>query len=351
MSDWQQVGENLVKHKAGGIYLRAKVGGKIKRISLKTKDLRIAKLKRDEALEILRKAAATAPQAGQMRTIGDAIDTLSKKILAQADLEEATIDYYRAIFKIMRETLEPDGLLRSLTKDEVSRWWRDIAKRYAPQRANNLLGMMKRLGKFLVDSGSILEDPSEGLRRKKIPETHLHSPSQEVVQNLIDNIRAQKKSHSDESADYVAFLAYSGCRLGQAQSLRWMDIEKDWVVFRSGVSGTKGAATRRLPVSEKLHEVIQRLRARRDADSDAKDLVFTLKKPHQALNGACKRMKVPHLRLHDLRHFFASWSLESGVDVRVVAQWLGHKDNGVLLLRRYAHVRDEHSMAMAKKLK
>lgn len=88
MSDWQQIGENLVRHKGGGIYLRAKVGGKIKRISLDTKDLRIAKLKRDEAVANLRKAAASAPQAGELKTLGQAIDAYSKIVLNQVDLEE-----------------------------------------------------------------------------------------------------------------------------------------------------------------------------------------------------------------------------------------------------------------------
>jgi hypothetical protein len=36
MSDWLQVGGNLVKHRAGTIYLRAKGGGKVIRWFLKT---------------------------------------------------------------------------------------------------------------------------------------------------------------------------------------------------------------------------------------------------------------------------------------------------------------------------
>lgn len=40
-----------------------------------------------------------------------------------------------------------------------------------------------------------------------------------------------------------------------------------------------------------------------------------------------------------------------GIDVRTVAGWLGHKDGGVLLLRRYAHLRDAHSLESAARLK
>ena len=349
MGSWQQVGENLVRHWAGAIYLRAKVGGKIKRVCLDTKDLRIAKLKRDDALVTLRKAARD-PKPDKVKTLGHAIDSLSKKVLAQADLEEATLRYYREIFKIMNATMEREKMVRSWTRAEAAKWWRDIAKQYAAQRANNVLGMAKRLGKLLVESGALMDDPTSDLKRKKIPETQIYSPSQPVICSIIESIRSQKKARSEESADFVAFIAYSGCRLGQAKAFRWKHIEADWIVFISGVPGTKGAATRRLPISGKLREVIDRLQERRHELASDDDLVFSIQSPHEALTRACVRLGVPHLRIHDLRHFFASWAMECGIDVRVLAQWLGHKDHGVLLLRRYAHVRDEHNLASAQKL-
>jgi len=57
MGAWKHVGENLVRHWGGTVYLRAKVSGKIIRQSLETSDLRIAKLKRDDMLPKLRKAS------------------------------------------------------------------------------------------------------------------------------------------------------------------------------------------------------------------------------------------------------------------------------------------------------
>jgi integrase len=106
-----------------------------------------------------------------------------------------------------------------------------------------------------------------------------------------------------------------------------------------------------LPISSRLREVLDRLSERRGEHTSDDDFVFSIQNPHEALTSACVRVGIPHLRIHDLRHFFASWAMECGIDVRLLAQWLGHKDNGVLLLRRYAHVRDEHNLASAAKLK
>jgi site-specific recombinase XerD len=62
-------------------------------------------------------------------------------------------------------------------------------------------------------------------------------------------------------------------------------------------------------------------------------------------------MGIKRLTHHDLRHLFATICIESGVDIPTVAKWLGHKDGCVLALKTYGHLRNEHSQAMAKKVK
>ena len=57
------------------------------------------------------------------------------------------------------------------------------------------------------------------------------------------------------------------------------------------------------------------------------------------------------MRVHDLRHFFATTCIEQGVDIPTEAKWLGHQDGGALAMRVYGHLRDEHSKEQASKLK
>ena len=44
---------------------------------------------------------------------------------------------------------------------------------------------------------------------------------------------------------------------------------------------------------------------------------------------------------------FITRAIERGVDVKVIAQWQGHRDGGKLILDTYSHVRPEHSDRMA----
>ena len=69
------------------------------------------------------------------------------------------------------------------------------------------------------------------------------------------------------------------------------------------------------------------------------------------LTSACRKVGVSRITTHSLRHLFGTTCLEAGVDVRMVAGWMGHKDNGALLLKIYSHVRGRHESAMIKKVR
>jgi hypothetical protein len=45
---------------------------------------------------------------------------------------------------------------------------------------------------------------------------------------------------------------------------------------------------------------------------------------------------------------FITRAIERGVDVKVIAEWQGHRDGGKLILDTYSHVRPEHSQRMAR---
>jgi integrase len=54
---------------------------------------------------------------------------------------------------------------------------------------------------------------------------------------------------------------------------------------------------------------------------------------------ALRDAKLPHLRLHDLRHSFASMAIEAGVDLKTISHALGHSAISTTA-DIYAHVTD-----------
>ena len=51
-----------------------------------------------------------------------------------------------------------------------------------------------------------------------------------------------------------------------------------------------------------------------------------------------------------MRHYFCSNAIEAGIEFKVIAGWLGHKDGGILVAKTYGHLRDTHSFEMAKRM-
>jgi hypothetical protein len=47
---------------------------------------------------------------------------------------------------------------------------------------------------------------------------------------------------------------------------------------------------------------------------------------------------------------FITRAIENGVDVKVIAEWQGHKDGGKLILQTYSHVNPVHSQRMAERM-
>ena len=60
----------------------------------------------------------------------------------------------------------------------------------------------------------------------------------------------------------------------------------------------------------------------------------------RGFKGACRRAGIAGLRVHDLRHTFASWLVMAGVPLRTVAELLGHRDLSVVY--RYSHLSPDH---------
>jgi integrase len=76
--------------------------------------------------------------------------------------------------------------------------------------------------------------------------------------------------------------------------------------------------------------------------------LFRSQDAKKALAAACKRLDLPPFSQRSLRRMFITRAIERGVDVKVISEWQGHQDGGVLILNTYSHVRAVHSQRMAR---
>lgn len=333
------VAQNIRKHRGGAYYLSAKVGGKKVRRKLDATTLRGAKIERDDILRRLRAAEGLQTGAGHL-TLAEAVGR-ARKWYGKQDLKPNLIKYREELFGILLETC-PKRPPAGWTAADVEKWWEsDRVSKLSANRRNNLLGTVRKIFKILN-----LPDPSAEIRRVRVVQKELTVPTREEFRAIVETVRAQRKRLSDHTADMIEFLALSGVRVSEARAIHWEDIGRDFIRVRGPEGGTKNRKARNVPILAAMADLLSRM----GRDDSKTGPIFQIKSPRGALDNAAERLKLPHLRVHDLRHLFATACIEAGVDVPTVAKWLGHQDGGALAMRTYGHIRDDHSLMQARKV-
>ena len=169
-----------------------------------------------------------------------------------------------------------------------------------------------------------------------------------------ENIHDYLKAAEEYGVFALFFLELNtGLRKGELVALLWEDVDTEncTVSVSKQVTKVKGGieitrpktetSIRKLAVSP---EVIEVLKAEHDRHPDNPCLfpspkTGTYYHPDSIANLHKKILKkagLEHIRLHDLRHPFATLALQNGVDIKTVSGMLGHYDAG-FTLRTYTH--------------
>ncbi len=343
---FKKVGPNLYRDSVGRYYLLVKRGGKQFRRSLKTMDAALAK----------RRLREFQNQAGRLTTDGTnssiRFNELAERWLAakRPDLKASSAGRRETALKALAPYFN-GRLVRAIGAKEVEAWKINRGPSISPRTWNIEVETLKQIFVYARDTlRIILDNPVEGLKRKKEPKAGIVIPSQEQFRALVNELRSGHRS-TGEAADLVEFLAYSGCRVAEARSVRWRDINSKLgtVLITGGQIGTKNHEARTIPLFVPLARLVKSMRSRKPFEADDA-FIFRIVNARLQIMRACERLGLRLFGHHTMRHFFCSNAIEAGCDFKVIAGWLGHKDGGVLVAMTYGHLRGEHSAAMAKRI-
>ncbi len=161
---------------------------------------------------------------------------------------------------------------------------------------------------------------------------------------------------------------YCGLRIGELLALTWEDVDFERGTLNitktcrdswQGGSYVKLLDTTKTPSSERLVPLPSGIMAHlRTLKQAAKcPFVVTGRTPYGAevrsyqrtFAAVLKNLGLPHRGFHSLRHTFATRALEVGMDIKTLAEILGHK-NATVTLQRYAHSLLEHKQEMMNRV-
>jgi len=352
-SVWQKTPfANLLRYKPSKTYFaRIRVRGKLIRRSLDTQLLTVAKMRLADLEKAERQTAdsMTAVAGGKM-TFGDALavfrvrlqggQTKAKKPRSKAYREERI----QALLKSW-PTLEKTDV-RKISKADCLNWAAGYQAKFSATNYNNTKDTLKLVLDIAIEHGARYDNPAKEIRREKIVFKRKQLPSQDEFQSVLATIKHKTV------ADLIQFAAFSGMRISEIRNVTWQDVDfakKQIAVYGDDVTGTKNGEPRRAPMIPEMKVLLERLR---DENPDRKptDSVMARKEFRGSVKTVCAKLGIPYFNHHAMRHLFITRCMELGFSPTLIADWVGHKDKGVTILKNYAHVRPAHSAEMADKM-
>jgi integrase len=366
---WQKTQyANLIRYvPSGTLFARLKVRGKLIRQSLDTSDLEVGHRKLRE-LERKERGASDDARNGKVRFV-EALEIFRQRgyrsgLRKKKDkpLKQRTRDYYEeritALFKSWPElatdekTKRPSLLIRDIAEKDCEQWADRFRQSTSASAYNHTISVLRHVLHIGMKQGARYDNPADSLGRATEAPKKLTLPEPTQFDAFVKAISKSGSGWSDSCAQLVRFLAYGGFRITEAKHITWADcnFKKGQIaVWGHPTNRTKNGEHRFVPMIPEMKKLLESMRAER-ADEPANTRVVPVCECQRAMDGAAKKVGMPRITHHDLRHLFATRCIESGVDIPTVSKWLGHKDGGALAMKTYGHLRDEHSTAMAQKV-
>jgi integrase len=232
-------------------------------------------------------------------------------------------------------------------------------------RMRTALFAVYRLG---IENGKVQCNPAKLLKRRKVSCGRVRFLNQfEPLETEVDYLKPLKteeerlwaviEHHWPEHIEELEIALQTGMRRSeQYQRIDWSCVDlarKDLYIPDS-----KNGQGRHIPLNAQARAAFERLRKVRIGEGPIpiapQGPIFVgqggerLLGPRHWFEDAVKKAGLQNFSWHDLRHTFASRLVMADVDIRTVAELMGHKS--IQMTMRYAHLAPEHKLLAVERL-
>lgn len=281
----------------------------------------------------------------QSRRVAPTMAGLCDRVLeeyAPLHCKPTTVKDYHSI---IRNHIKPRlgmVLITEITRADVVAFHH--ALRETPYLANRAVAMLSKMLNLAEDWGLRPMGANPARRIKKFREEERKRYLSSEEQMRLGRVLADLEADGSESPYVIAafrLLILTGCRLGEIRTLQW-----DFVTTHHLELPDSKTGRRRIPLPREAFDILQSLPRRAgnpyvilgEAEGGP---IINMQKPWRRIRTLAG---IPDVRIHDLRHTYASVAVQSGVDPFLLKEILGHKNLTTTL--RYAHLAD-HTVQQA----
>jgi integrase len=292
---------------------------------------------REEAKRLKREIDGGSDPVGEHRadreapTVNDLCDRYETEQLPKRRV--STQSDYRSMLRVHIRPGIGKRKVASLAFTDIDALHRAITKQSGPYRANRVIALVSKLCSLAVQWQWRADNPVRGIERNDEAKRKRYLSAPELARLS----KAFAEHDDQDAADIFRLLLLSGARRGEVQSARWADFDLGTGVWTKPGATTKTRTDHIVPLSAPARQII----ASRDRTGEY--LFPGRHGGHRVELKAnwrriCKAAGINGLRIHDLRHSYASQLASAGVGLHVIGQLLGHTQ--AQTTHRYAHLTD-----------
>lgn len=223
--------------------------------------------------------------------------------------------------------------VKDLSRSDVATFHGDLA--HKPYQANRVLGVLSKMisQAEVWDMRGEKANPCMKIKRYKEVKRERFLSKQELVR-LFDALEMEEKTTPMTAAAF-RLLIFTGCRLGEIQFLRWREVDFERRELRLEDSKT-GRKT--VYLTDETIAILKSIPQLPDNPYVIHGTVpgqhlTDFQKPWRRIR---KAAHLPDVRIHDLRHTFASIGASQNLGLPIIGKLLGHTQ--AQTTARYAHL-------------
>jgi integrase len=238
--------------------------------------------------------------------------------------------------------------------EDVDALHRKITRSGSTYAANRCIAVLSKMFSLAIRWNMRSDNPAKGIERNTEYGRRRYLSGDELARL----VAALAKHPDKQAADVLRVCLLTGCRRGEALSMRWADVDLTEGVWSKPPSSTKQKEHHQTPLSAPARQLLSEIRERYVREHPKKPLpeyVFPgtgitghrveLKKDWRQLT---KSAQIAGLRIHDLRHSYASQLVSGGASLVLVGAMLGHASPSTTA--RYAHMFSDPQRAAAERV-
>jgi integrase len=221
----------------------------------------------------------------------------------------------------------------------VEKLHRKISK-HAPYQANRTVALLSTMFNRAIKLQMRVDNPVRGVEKNQEEKRERYVTASELAR-LLHAIEQHEDRHV---ANILTLCLLTGARVSEVKSARWdqFDLDHYPVLWTKKSAHTKQNKLHHVPLNSEAEKLLKKIRRGADespwvfpAGPRARDNEY-IDNYKDTWAEVCKAAGVSNLRVHDLRHSFASFAINDGEQLQTVGKLLGHTQPQTTA--RYAHL-------------